>query len=151
MKPEDPRRSIGFLVNELARLFRADFNRRAEAYGLNHTQWRTLALLARNQGMRQAALAALMEIRPISLTRKLDVLEAAGWVERRPDPEDRRALCLHLTGKAEKLLAKAWAQAAASRKCAMDGLSAGQRADLLDMLLAMRANLMAARTATDDG
>jgi DNA-binding MarR family transcriptional regulator len=147
MKPPDPRRSLGFLVNELAQLFRADFNRRVEQLGLNHTQWRTLAQLARHQGINQSQLAAIMEIRPISLTRQLDVLQEADWVERRPDPADRRALCLHLTRKAERLLSDAWAQAAASREGAMKGLSAAQREALLDMLFAMRANLVAARSA----
>lgn len=145
MQPQDPRRSIGFLVNELGELFRADFNRRVEPLGLDQTQWRTLAQLARHQGIHQAELAAMMAIQPISLTRRLDRLQAAGWIERRPDPDDRRALCLYLTARAETVLADAWRQAAASREAAMAGLSPAEREAVIAALLVMRANLLAAR------
>lgn len=151
MQPQDPRRSIGFLVNELAELFRADFNRRVAPLGLNQTQWRTLAQLARHQGIHQADLAAIMEIQPISLTRRLDKLQAAGWIERRPDPHDRRALCLHLTARAKTVLADAWRQAAAGRELAMAGLTPAQREATLDALLLMRSNLLAADKAGSHG
>ena len=38
----------------------------------------------------------------------IDRVSTAGWVERRPDPEDRRANRLYLTDAGRKLLAEAW-------------------------------------------
>src|SRR3546814_11223597 len=62
--------------------------------GLTRSQWSVLAHLARNEGINQAALAETLEIEPITLVRLLDRLEAAEWVERQPDPNDRRARLL---------------------------------------------------------
>lgn len=39
-----------------------------------------------------------------TLTARLDRLEAAGLLERRPDPDDRRGRLLHLTGAGERLV-----------------------------------------------
>ena len=48
----------------------------------------------------QITLAQILAIRQITLVRLLDRLEAAGFVERMPDPNDRRAHILALTAKA---------------------------------------------------
>ncbi|WP_444463828.1 MarR family winged helix-turn-helix transcriptional regulator [Rhodobacter capsulatus] len=45
----------------------------------------------------QARLAELLEIEPISLSRLVDRMAEAGWVERRPDPNDRRIRIVHAT------------------------------------------------------
>ena len=88
---QPPEKSFGFLLYDAARLLRRDFERRAKQLGLTRAQWSVLAHLARNEGTNQAAAADVLEIEPITLVRLLDRLEAAGWVERRPDPNDRRA------------------------------------------------------------
>jgi DNA-binding MarR family transcriptional regulator len=51
----------------------------------------------------QAALAQILDIRPTTLVRLLDWLEAAGLVARMPDPDDRRAhlLAAHSQGLAD--------------------------------------------------
>src|SRR5690348_13133430 len=87
---QDPERSFGFLLYDAARLLRRDFDRRARRIGLTRAQWSVLANLVRNEGVNQAGLADIMEIQPITLVRLLDRLEEAGWIERRPDPTDRR-------------------------------------------------------------
>ncbi len=46
----------------------------------------------------------MLEIEPITLVRLLDKLEAAGLVERRPDPNDRRVRRLYLTEATGPLL-----------------------------------------------
>jgi len=141
MEKFDPSRNVGFLMHEVARLMRAEFMRQVEHLGLTQAQWRALGNLARNQGIRQAQLAEILEIRPITLTRLIDRLQAAGLVERRADPDDRRAQRLFLTDAAEPLIRNLWAQAASVRKTAMAGLSAQQREQLIDTLVAMKSNL----------
>ncbi len=59
-----------------------------------------LTHLARHEGINQVTLARILDIRPISLVRLLDRLEAADFVVRRPDAEDRRVHVLALTAKA---------------------------------------------------
>lgn len=147
---QDPERSLGFLMHDVSRLMRRNFNRRVRTLGLTQSQWQTLAHLSRNEGINQAPLAEIMEIQPITLARLIDRLEAAGLVERRPDLRDRRAVRLYLTDKAQPLLSQMWALAAETRALAMADLPAGTLERLLDALQHMRRNLIATETAGDD-
>src|SRR5437868_12791988 len=103
-------RSFGFLVNDVARLFgrRFDHNGQQRRLGLTRAQCRILGYLARNEGINQAGLADLLEIRPMTLVRQIDRMEEAGWIERHPDPADRRARRLYLTAKARPILGRIW-------------------------------------------
>jgi MarR family transcriptional regulator, transcriptional regulator for hemolysin len=143
----DPYQAIGVMLVDVARLLRRNFNRRAQALGLTQPQWQALARLSQNQGMSQACLADLLEIQPITLTRLIDRLEAAGWVERRPDPADRRVQRLFLTVKVEPLLDDMWALAAETREEAMQGLSDRERRQLLQTLQTIKGNLVRAEVA----
>ena len=91
------------LVIDVGRLMRTDFDRRASRFGLTRAQWRAVKRLHREEGLRQRELAELLEIEPIALGRVLDRLEKAGFVERRADPEDRRAWRLYLTPRAHAI------------------------------------------------
>jgi MarR family transcriptional regulator, transcriptional regulator for hemolysin len=144
---DDPYQAVGVLLVDVARLLRRNFNRRAQALGLTQPQWQALARLSQNQGMNQACLADLLEIQPITLTRLIDRLEAAGWVERRPDPADRRVQRLYLTLKAEPLLDDMRALAAETREEAMQGLSDRQRKQLIQTLQTIKGNLVRVEVA----
>jgi DNA-binding MarR family transcriptional regulator len=48
----------------------------------------------------------LLEVEPITLSRIVDRLQESGLVERSSDPTDRRAWLLHVTVKAQPLVAK---------------------------------------------
>src|ERR1700757_4196184 len=97
-------RSFGFLINEVARLFGRRFDHNGRRLGLTRAQGPILGYLARNEGINQAGLADLLEIRPMTLVRQIDRMEEDGWIERRPDPADRRAHRLVLTAKARPIL-----------------------------------------------
>jgi MarR family transcriptional regulator for hemolysin len=147
----DPERSIGFLVHDVSRLLRRNFNRRVQALGLTQTQWRAIAQLSRNEGINQATLADFMEVQPITLARLIDRIEAAGWVERRPDPTDRRAVQLYLTDKAQPILALMHERAAETRERAMAGLPSDVRETLIETLRHMKRNLVEADTESARG
>ena len=106
MSHEIPSRTLGFVLNDVARLMRKRFEQRARAaaLGLTRAQAAVLAHLARQEGVNQVSLAQILELEPITLARILDRLQAAGLVERRPDPKDRRAHLLYLTPSAFPLL-----------------------------------------------
>lgn len=91
-------------ISELAQRLRRSFNRYARHTELTYPQVRVIGMLNKEQGIRQAVLAQRLDIQPISLARLIDRMEMAGWVERRPDPLDRRAVQLFLTGKSQPLL-----------------------------------------------
>ncbi len=133
--------TFGFLLHDTARLLRRDFERRSKSTGLTRAQWSVLAYVARNQGSNQAALADMLEIEPITLVRLLDKLEAAGLVERRPDPADRRVRRLYLTEATGPLLAQLQDLASETRESAMAGLTEPERQQLTDLLMKVRTNL----------
>lgn len=139
---DDPNRYLGFLLNDVARLLRRSFERRSQELGLSRAQYSVLANLYRKEGIRQAKLADIMEIEPITLVRLLDRLEEGGWVQRRPDPTDRRAHCLYLTEKALPMIGRMKALAAEVRGVATDGLPEEDRERLLDMLCHIKTNLL---------
>ena len=99
-------RNLGFLVCDISRLVRRMFNSRARNTGLTQPQWQAMFTISHNPGINQISLADLLEIHPITLTQQLDRMQAAGWVERRPDPNDRRATCLFITPKGRPVLEK---------------------------------------------
>ena len=98
------RREMIFQLVETARLMRDHVDSRAREHGTTRAQWGVLSRLRRNEGMRQAELAGILDIQPISVTRMIDRLAQQGLVERRPDPSDRRAYLLHLTAEGRALV-----------------------------------------------
>jgi len=142
MSTPDPQRSFGFLLHDIARLMRKQFTRRVQSLGLTQTQWQALVHLSRNEGIRQVALADILEIQPITLARLVDRLQAAGWVERRADPDDRRAFQLYLTERARPLLDQLWTAAQMIRNEAMAGLSVAAQTQMIEALCAIKHNLV---------
>jgi len=135
-------RSFGFLVHDVARLFGRRFNQRALLFlGLTRAQCRVLGYLARNEGINQAGLADLLEIKPMTLVRQIDRMEEDGWIERRPDPADRRARRLVLTEKARLILARILDLSNEVRTAAFAGLSEVEGRHLIDLLTRVHRNL----------
>jgi len=136
--------NIPFEIAETAHSLRREFDRRAAPLGVTRAQWRALAWLGREPGLRQVELADHLDVEPITLCRIVDRLEESGLVERRRDPDDRRAWRLHLTAKGEPLLEQLRALAAVMAQEAFDGVSP-QTIDLLRSALArVRDNLSTA-------
>jgi MarR family transcriptional regulator for hemolysin len=139
----DLERSFGFLINEVSRLFGRRFyhNGQRRRLGLTRAQCRILGYLARNEGINQAGLADLLEIRPMTLVRQIDRMEATGWIERRADPVDRRARRLFLTEKGRRVLSRIWDVANATRDEALARLSAADADRLIDLLRRVQGTL----------
>src|ERR1044072_2882403 len=104
MRPRNVRREFAFLINDVARLLRTHADQRARAFGMTRAQWAVLARLESNEGLKQSELAEMLDLQPITLTRLVDRLCAAGLIERRADPGDRRAKRLYLTPAARPLM-----------------------------------------------
>lgn len=133
--------NIGFLLNDTARLFRRAFNARVRDCGITALQWRMLMYLRRYEGIRQAPLAELIEVEPITLSRMVDRLVEAGLVERRADPADRRAWQLFLTSGASPLLDGVKQTTNALIDEASDGMTADEIKTLIELVARMRGNL----------
>jgi DNA-binding MarR family transcriptional regulator len=98
--------TLPFEIGETAHALRKAFDRLAVGLGVTRAQWKVLFKLTRTPGLRQVELADMLDLEPITLCRIVDRLEEAGLVERSRDPEDRRAWRLHVTAKAQPLIAK---------------------------------------------
>lgn len=89
---------------ESSRLLRNHIDKRAKERGTTRAQWIVLWRLRQNEGSSQADLAEVLELRPISLVRLLDRLVERDLLQRRPDPNDRRANRLFLTEDGRRLV-----------------------------------------------
>jgi DNA-binding MarR family transcriptional regulator len=61
-------------------------------------------------------------------------MQEAGWIERRPDPTDRRARRLFLTDKARPVLGRIWDVAIETQDQVLAALSPDDADHLLDLL-----------------
>ena len=139
----DERRTIGFLIADVARMMRSAFDRRVRRLGLTRAQWQVLSLLHRRPGLSQSELADMLEVERATAGRMIDRLEQKGWVLRRQDPADRRAWRLHLTAEAEAVQAEMGVIAAEMIDEAMAPLDEEEREALTAMMERVKARLQA--------
>ncbi|MBT6592506.1 MAG: MarR family transcriptional regulator, partial [Porticoccaceae bacterium] len=99
--------------------------------------------LSWENGAQQKRLADIIGVTAITMTGLVDRLERNDWVERRQDPQDRRAKRVFLTDKVEPLIEKIKLVGIEVRESALKGISASERQQLTDLLSRMRANLCA--------
>ena len=100
------RRNIAIRLNILSRLMRSDFDKRINDINVTRSQWALIAVVSRQPGATQRAIAERLEVSEASAGRLIDKLCAEGLLERRERDEDRRARAVYLTDAAEPLLAK---------------------------------------------
>ena len=99
-----PMKELAWEMAETSRVIRRFFDRRASSLGVTTAQWRALAWLDQEPGLKQVELAERLDVEPITAGRIIDRLEDAGLVLRQPDPADRRVWRLALTDKAQLIL-----------------------------------------------
>jgi MarR family transcriptional regulator, transcriptional regulator for hemolysin len=87
---------LGFLIHDVSRMRRTAYDQLMKPMGVTRAQWWVLAHLSRHDGMMQTELAEALEVGKASLGSLIDRLAAAGLVERRAVPGDRRAKRVHL-------------------------------------------------------
>lgn len=134
--------SFGFLLNDISRLARRQFDRRVRGLHLTRAQWLFLYHLARNPGCTQSDLADSLQIERISVSRQAERLERGGWIERRDHDVDGRAYRLFLTAKAERIVERLAKIAAELREDYLRGLPVARRSALMDDLLRIKNNLL---------
>ena len=115
---------FGLHLSLVARLWRAEIDRRLAAFGLTESRWLTLLHLSRLAGAAtQRELAEAVGVRGPTLVRTLDRLEAEGLIERRTEAGDRRTKSVHLRADAVPVLERIETTAAAVRAEILSGMS----------------------------
>ena len=138
---------IGFLLADNSRLARWAFDQQVRAAGVTGPQARLLLTLHRMPGENQGYYAERLEVEPITLCRMVDRLEEAGFVERRRDPNDRRAWQLHLTAKSSGIVEKLQREVDALVDDMLDGVSEADREEFRRLLNVVGTNLSQRRDA----
>lgn len=141
---------FGFLSYEISHTIRQRFNKEAEHIGFTHAQWRVLVHLSENQSSRQIDLAEILEIKPITLVRQIDLLEEAGLVRRDKDSEDRRAYRLFLTPKALAIMDELWKIADEVEAQVLRALTLQEQDLLASLLERIKADLCGYSCRTDN-
>lgn len=142
--------SFGYLLNDVTLLFRKHFDRRAVKFGLTRAQWRATKVLYHREGLRQTELAEFLEMEPIAVGRVIDRLQAAGFVERRPDPKDRRAWRLHTTEQAREIVDDMESIARDLRRDATRGIEHDELVQALVVINRIKENLLALEQGADE-
>ena len=140
MKKEDLSRNFGFLISDVARLMRKNFDSRVKEIGLTRSQWWLLNHLFRADGITQAELAETLDIERSSTGKLLDSLELKGWIKRVVDKKDRRSKRVFLTKEVEPIINKMRGIAKKVREVSLGKLSS-QQDDFVDMLIEIKNNL----------
>ena len=133
--------NLGFLISDVGRLLRRRFDADASTLGVTRAQWRVLLSLSREEGIKQASLAERLEVEPISLCRMVDRLAEASLVERRRDPNDRRAWLIYLKEPARPLIDQLRDVGAGVSAAATGNLSADEIEQLGHLLNKVRDGL----------
>src|SRR5574339_738173 len=146
--PAQPiKREFAFTIMDVARLLKTYADQRARQFGISRAQWAVLMRIDRNEGLKQSELAEMLDLQPITLTRLLDRLADNGLIERRADPNDRRANRLYLKPAAKPLLGRLADLGADMMETVLDGISSNSIERMLKELSAVKDNLRSAIAA----
>jgi MarR family transcriptional regulator, transcriptional regulator for hemolysin len=137
-------REVAFSINDVARLLKTYADQRARDFGMTRAQWAVLARVERSEGLKQCELADTLDLQPITLTRLIDRLCDGGLIERRSDPEDRRAKRLYLTPAARPVLDGLTRLGNDIMATVLAGIAPAAVEELLALLLTLKTNLRGA-------
>lgn len=108
----------------LSRAYRSAADKALADFGMSQaTAWPVILTGRLGDGVRQGALAEALGVEGPSLVRVLDQLVAAGMIERREDPQDRRAKTIHLTEAGQVLRERVESVLVRLRRQLFDGAS----------------------------
>ena len=128
-------RNTGFLLSRIGDLTRRQFAENLAPLELTPRMFGVLNMLDAEGAITQLALCRAVGMDPSSMVSTIDELEARGLVERRRNPQDRRAHSLHMTEPGHELLNRARQVARESQQELLRPLSSEERAQLHELLL----------------
>jgi DNA-binding MarR family transcriptional regulator len=115
-----------------------------QRHGLQHGWFDVLAALRRAGAPYQLNPTELIRATLLSsggLTKRIDRLEQAGLVARRPDPKDRRGTLVRLTRRGKRVVDRALEAHLANEERLLSSLSASDRQALDDLLRKLLVSL----------
>lgn len=134
--PSAPQRDLrlNFLIHDVSRMQMRVFDSFMEPIGVTRGQWLVVTFLSRRDGMTQTALAQMLDMTRANLGALLDKLEESGLITRVQHPVDRRAKCVFLTVKGNKLIERIRDTQHSYADIVLHGLTDAERDTLLGLL-----------------
>ncbi len=126
---------VGYAASRAALELRHAFEQHLGHLGLKVVDYSILVLVASNANVNQKQLGQALDISAPNMAITLDRLVERGWVERVRSTQDRRAMWIHLTPAGRTLVDQALDIAATMEDGVLAGLSAAERALLVELLL----------------
>ena len=142
---------LGFLIHDVSRMRRSSYDQFMKPLGITRAQWWVLAHLSRHDGMMQTQLADVLEVGKASLGDVIEGLESSGWVDRRPDPSDKRAKRVYLTKPAQTLIKRMTKMEHEFNSQILMDLSPTERADMMRNLLKIKHAIARINPSTSNG
>jgi DNA-binding MarR family transcriptional regulator len=124
-------------LNHLDRVSNAAIEARLGEHGLSRGEFDVLATLRRGgepYTLAPTALARWMMLSSAAMTNRVDRLEAAGLVERRPDPGDRRGVLVALTPDGKRVVDAAVADHVENERRLLEPLTAEEQQTFIALL-----------------
>lgn len=120
-------------------------NRALSGYQLSPAARQALAVLdGAGEPLSPTEIARRLIVTTASVTSLLDTLERRGFVERRPDPADRRRLLVAITPPAQAMVRQYVPEVVALQGAVMSGIGEEDRQQLIAILTRIREAIAAA-------
>ena len=133
--------TVGFNLVKLCKGYFNLLNSMLSEVGLYEGQHHTLMLLWDKDGLPQVELTKRLGVEPASVSKAVERMEDAGFIQRRPDPEDARANCIFLTEQGRSLEEPVRRILEQAEEILTAKMSTEERLLLRRLLLQMRENL----------
>jgi DNA-binding MarR family transcriptional regulator len=125
---------VGFLLNRGAQKVREVYQTALEPLGIDGKQMGVLVVLSGKGSISQHEIGLCTHIDRTTMVALIDDLEQKGLVERQEHPTDRRSHSLVLTAKGKELLPKAHKLSEAAEKKFLNGLTAREQKEVIQLL-----------------
>lgn len=112
------------------------------AFGLDGSDWRTLAILANYAPISAKALAQTLDINQVQMTRALTRLQDLGLLSRRTDKDDKRKVVLQLNRKGNEIYRQIVPRAQALEAQTFSGFTAREREQFIAQLDRLEQQLL---------
>ena len=135
--PDGQRGGVAFLLAQLGHHAAERFGERIAALDLTPPHAGILRAISAAPGRSQQALSTQLQLLPSRVVTYVDDLEDRGYVERRPNPDDRRQYALYLTAAGQQVMQKLSRLARQHDRAITTGLSESEQAQLRSLLAAV--------------
>ncbi len=133
--------ALDFLLAQVCRLHYIRAQALLETLGVYRGQPPVLHILHEQEGLTQSELAVRLRLTPATITKMLQRLEKAGFVQRQTDAEDQRVSRVYLTDAGRAIQADVAAALGRLAQEAFADFTIEERVVLRRLLLQMRDNL----------